>query len=76
MHFMETLIINPRKFGHDRVSYIDMVIFQGDMLLIKSLKNPDVDVLGGAGFQNYSVQKSENIQLTTKYPEFIFLLFR
>ena len=73
---METLIINPREFGHDWVSYIDMVIFQCDMLLIKSLKNPDVDVSGGAGFQNYLIQKSENILLTTKYPEFIFLLFR
>ena len=76
MHVIETFNINPIKFEHGRVSYIDMVRFQCDMLLIKRLKNPDVDILGGAGFQNYLVQKSENIQLTTKYPEFIFLAFR
>ena len=76
MNIMKTLNINSRKFELGLVSYIDMVIFQCDMLLIKSLNNPDVDVLGRVVFQNHLVQKSENMQLTIKYTEFIFLSFR
>ena len=32
LNVMQTLNINPRKFEHERVSYIDMVIFCCEVL--------------------------------------------
>ena len=38
LNVMQTLKINSRNFEHDRVSYIDMVIFCCEVLSTKSLK--------------------------------------
>ena len=67
MQAIQTLNINPRNFERDRFSYIDMVISKCKALKIKSLKkNPDVVVLGGAGFSKLLSIEVRKFTVNTK----------